>query len=211
MPYHPVLLGDSIFDNAAYVEGKPDIIAQLRSKLPVGSPATLLAVDGAKAEDAIVQLKHIPQDATHLFLSAGGNNALAQASILEGTATSVSEVLARFVALGKEFQQQYSAMLQSVLGVGLPTTVCTIYYPNFSELRYRELASAALSFFNEVILREASFARLPIIDLRQIFSEPEDYANAIEPSERGGEKLTKVMLDVLEKYDFKSGRVELFF
>lgn len=32
---HVVLLGDSIFDNAAYVAGGPDVIHQLRERLPV--------------------------------------------------------------------------------------------------------------------------------------------------------------------------------
>jgi hypothetical protein len=44
---HIVLLGDSIFDNGAYVSGGPDVVAQLRSRLPQGWEATLLAVDGA--------------------------------------------------------------------------------------------------------------------------------------------------------------------
>jgi hypothetical protein len=33
---HLVLLGDSVFDNAAYVGGGPDVVAQLRARLPTG-------------------------------------------------------------------------------------------------------------------------------------------------------------------------------
>jgi hypothetical protein len=44
---HVALLGDSIFDNAAYVRGGPDVVAQLREELPPGWTASLLAVDGA--------------------------------------------------------------------------------------------------------------------------------------------------------------------
>jgi hypothetical protein len=33
---HIVLLGDSIFDNAAYVGNRPDVIQQLRTKIPDG-------------------------------------------------------------------------------------------------------------------------------------------------------------------------------
>jgi hypothetical protein len=29
---HVILLGDSVFDNAAYVGGAPDVIAQLRER-----------------------------------------------------------------------------------------------------------------------------------------------------------------------------------
>jgi len=37
---HILLVGDSIFDNKAYVNG-PDVINQLRAKLPEGWKATL--------------------------------------------------------------------------------------------------------------------------------------------------------------------------
>jgi hypothetical protein len=46
---HIVLLGDSIFDNAAYVPGEPPVIEQLRAHLPKNWQATLLAVDGVCA------------------------------------------------------------------------------------------------------------------------------------------------------------------
>ena len=44
---HVVLIGDSIFDNGAYVAGGPDVVTQLRERLPQGWRATLGAVDGA--------------------------------------------------------------------------------------------------------------------------------------------------------------------
>jgi hypothetical protein len=46
---HVVLLGDSIFDNAAYMAGAPDAVRQIRRRLPRGSKATLAAVDGARS------------------------------------------------------------------------------------------------------------------------------------------------------------------
>ena len=47
---HLVLLGDSIFDNAAYTSGAPDVVHQVRQRLPPGWRATLRAVDGATTE-----------------------------------------------------------------------------------------------------------------------------------------------------------------
>jgi hypothetical protein len=58
---HLVLLGDSIFDNAAYVNGGPDVIKHLRSILPRDWQATLLAVDGSVTTDVIDQIAHIPR------------------------------------------------------------------------------------------------------------------------------------------------------
>ena len=43
---HIVLLGDSIFDNQAYVGPGPDVVTQLKAALPAGGRATLSAVDG---------------------------------------------------------------------------------------------------------------------------------------------------------------------
>jgi hypothetical protein len=44
---HVVLIGDSIFDNAAYTRGGPDAVSQVREMLPHGWEATRLAVDGS--------------------------------------------------------------------------------------------------------------------------------------------------------------------
>ena len=53
---HVVLVGDSIFDNAAYTDGGPDVVSQVRGLLPPGWDATLLAVDGAIADDVPRQI-----------------------------------------------------------------------------------------------------------------------------------------------------------
>jgi hypothetical protein len=66
---HVVLLGDSIFDNAAYVVGAPDVVRQVRRRLPRGSKATLAAVDGGKIGDVRRQLRRLLADATHLVIS----------------------------------------------------------------------------------------------------------------------------------------------
>src|SRR5918999_2600093 len=71
---HVVLLGDSIFDNAAYVAGAPDVVRQVRQRLLPGSKATLAAVDGSTIRDVRQQLRAVPEDATHLILSVGGND-----------------------------------------------------------------------------------------------------------------------------------------
>jgi hypothetical protein len=54
---HLVLLGDSIFDNAAYVPGGPDVRAQLQERLPHDWRVTLLAVDGHRTSDVAGQLQ----------------------------------------------------------------------------------------------------------------------------------------------------------
>jgi hypothetical protein len=47
---HVVLLGDSIFDNAAYVGGAPDVAQQVRQRVPSGWKVTLRAIVAAVTE-----------------------------------------------------------------------------------------------------------------------------------------------------------------
>ena len=73
---HVVLLGDSVFDNAAYVAGGPDVRSQLQERLGAGWQVSLVAVDGDRAHNVAPQLQHLPPDASHLVVSVGGNDAL---------------------------------------------------------------------------------------------------------------------------------------
>ena len=57
---HIVLLGDSVFDNAGYVAGGPDVIEQVRERLPAGWRATLRAVDGSVIGSVERQLHPLP-------------------------------------------------------------------------------------------------------------------------------------------------------
>jgi hypothetical protein len=69
---HLVLLGDSIFDNGSYVRGRPSVIDQLKTKIKdQGWNASLIAVDGNILSDVSHQIKNVPRDATHLFVSIG--------------------------------------------------------------------------------------------------------------------------------------------
>ena len=185
---HIILLGDSIFDNGVYVPGEPDVVKQLRAALPSGWSATLYAVDGAVTRSVPAQLARIPSDATHLVLSAGGNDALGESSVLSAPVRIVGEGVMLLGEAQQRFARNYEDMLEAVLGLGLPTAVCTIYdtppsAPNQPIIR------TALAIFNDVITRAAFSRGLPLIDLRLICDEEADYANPIEPSAHGGEKM----------------------
>jgi len=207
---HVALLGDSIFDNAAYVGGGLPLIEQLRSKLPQGWRATLLAVDGSMTQDVHRQLDRVSMDASHLVVSAGGNNALDHVNILSENARSAAEVLAKLAAISEQFQRVYHEMLQAVLAFKLPTAVCTVYYPNLPDPELQRVATAALTIFNDVIIRQAFAAGVPLIDLRLVCSEAKDYANEIEPSVAGGEKITDAILRLVQEHDFASGYTQVF-
>ena len=185
---HLVLLGDSIFDNAAYVRGGPDVVRQLRDLLPAGWRASLLALDGATTRDVPRQMDRLPPDASHLVVSAGGNDALGASYLLGAPARTVGEAVAMLADAQAAFDAAYRAMLESVLAAERPTAVCTIYDTPSSNPDQR-IIKAALALFNDCISRAAVANRLPLIDLRLICSEDSDYANPIEPSVQGGAKM----------------------
>ena len=206
---HVVLLGDSTFDNAAYVAGAPDVVQQVRRRLPQGSKATLAAVDGGKIGDVRRQLRRLPADATHLVLSVGGNDALGSSDFLGAPVRSTAEALSGLADIGEEFERCYLAMLARVLARGLHTAICTVYYPRFPDAALQKVAVAGLTVFNDGIVRAAFSHSLPLLDLRLICTEEEDYANPIEPSTRGGEKIAQAIAEFVKRGS-TGGRTEVF-
>jgi len=205
-----VLLGDSIFDNAAYLAaGTLDVVRQVRQQFPYESKATLAAIDGSKMRDVRKQLRSLPTDATHLVLSVGGNDALGSSDFLTAPSRSTAETLLGLADIGDEFERTYFAMLTEVLAQGLPTAVCSVYYPRFPEATLQRMAVTALTVFNDCIIRAAFAHSLPLLDLRLICTEEGDYANSIEPSARGGEKIARAIVEAVE-HGFSGGRTEVF-
>lgn len=190
---HVALLGDSILDNGAYTGDGPDVVTQLRPLLPAGWAATLLALDGSVALDLLAQAARVPRDATHLVVSAGGNDALGHVGLLGAPARSAGEVLDQLAAAAAGFEADYRAGLGSVLRLGRPTILCTIYNGSSPDAVFQRRAAAALTLFNDVILRVAFEHGLPVIDLRFVCSEAADYANPIEPSSHGGAKIARAI------------------
>lgn len=186
---HLVLRGDSIFDNGSYTRGGPDVITQVRRHLPAEWKATLLAQDGAVTHNIPAQLARLPLDATHLVLSVGGNDALRQSGILDMSARSSGQVLDMLAEIVREFESDYVQAVDACLAARIPLAICTIYNGNFPDAGYQRRASTALALFNDAILRTAVARQLQVIELRQIVNQPRDYANPIEPSSIGGDKL----------------------
>jgi hypothetical protein len=206
---HVVLLGDSIFDNARYVPDRPPVIEQVRRGLPLGWKGTLVAVDGHTVEDIAMQLPRVPADATHVVVSIGGNDALMASGLLQQRAGTVGAALAMVAEALGEFRAAYAAMLKSVLALGKPTAICTVYdaIPILGDPE-----RAALAGFNDVISRAAIVAGIPLIDLRVICTHADDYSplSPIEPSVVGGAKIADAICRVLREHDFGKPRCAVY-
>ena len=190
---HVVLLGDSILDNGAYTGEGPDVVTQLRPLLPAGWAATLVALDGSVALGLVAQATRVPRDATHLIVSAGGNDALGHVGLLGAPARSAGQVLDQLAEAVAAFEGDYRAGLGAVLQLGLPTIACTIYNGSAPDAAFQRRARTALTLFNDVILRVAFEHALTVLDLRYVCSEAADYANPIEPSSHGGAKIARAI------------------
>jgi GDSL-like Lipase/Acylhydrolase family len=208
---HIVLLGDSIFDNKAYVGNEPDVISQLQNKIPADWQATLNAIDGSVIENIGHQLLDVPQDTTHLFISVGGNDAILNADVLQLKINSSAEVFDILANRVSTFEYHYKEMLKKVLSLNLPTTLCTIYFPNSPDDFIQKISCAALASFNDVIVRQAFLNGLPLIDLRLVCNEKDDYANEIEPSSKGGNKISEKILEVVNTHNFSSKQTKVYF
>ncbi len=192
MSEHIALLGDSIFDNAAYTEGEPDVLTHLRSLLPAPWKASRQAVDGSTAADLHPQLAEVPAGASHLVVSAGGNDALLNADLLATEVPTTTAALELFAGRIADFESGYRQAIAAALALERRLTVCTIYNGNLPPAEARP-ARIALMTFNDVILRVAFEHWLPVIDLRLVCDRPEDYANPIEPSGSGGRKIAEAV------------------
>lgn len=192
-----VLLGDSIFDNQRYVPGEPDVVRQVQAVLPAGWTATLRAVDGATTASLPGQMGRLPEDASHLVVSMGGNDAIGASHILYAAVQRVADGVARLAEAQEIFAAGYEAALERVLAAELPTAICTIYDTPRTPGE-PPVIQTALCLFNDVISRAAFGRGLPLIDLRLLLGEDADYANPIEPSAQGGRKMAAAIARLVE-------------
>ena len=223
---HIILAGDSIFDNGSWVPGDPDVATQVKSLFDIKDKVTLLAVDGDIINGVADQLKSLPDDASHLFISVGGDDALSVLGEMQKTVPSIAEGFLHFHKIRKEFERMYQAMLSNALSYNLPTTVCTIYKPclshrnairilshsesNLNSDQQQKVANTALPIINSIISKEAIKAGLPVIDLEIIFNDVADYANDIEPSAVGGMKMAKIIKEIVTSHDFSIDQTKVY-
>jgi len=139
---HLVLLGDSSFDNAACVRGGPAIIDQVRERLRDGWRATLGAVDGSPIEAVHRQLGRLPEGASHLILSAGGNDVLGEVGVLGKPVGTVGEGVRLLADIRDRFGADYGRLLRAIGWSVQPPQVGTAIVIVYAASGYRRSACA---------------------------------------------------------------------
>ena len=181
------------------------------------------AVDGHTMQDLLdTQLSNEGlNEATHIITYIGGNDLLHNISFLQMT-SKLSEVMGKDARIGKwgarelnpsrnkvfeetyfeiikPMQQEYESVVANLSNYRAKLLLCTVYEGDlvdsdeFSDVIYS--SKTMLSIFNDLVYRTAQKYNAEVLELRDIFVSPEDYANPIEPSHTGGKKLAKAIKD----------------
>ena len=194
------LLGDSVFDNAPYVKPGGSLIEIMKNQFDL--EAELLAVDGNKIEHLPEQMRQIDKtnlEHSHFFFSAGGNDILPVKNEFSHQVGSLGDGLSHIYDFQKDFAKKCEEYLQCVnflLEKGAKVGVFTIYEGSFNEVTVKRAVSAGVSIFNDVLYRtfyklNNSHKNFRMYELRELCHEKEDFANPIEPSAKGAEKIAR--------------------
>jgi len=194
------LLGDSIIDNKVYVQPYE---FSVKEHLENNSDHLFhqLAVDGHTTKDVLrSQLNSLPNLATHQVISMGGNDLLNHISFLKsGVELTPREVMEQAVCKLAPIKHRYRSIVKKLSQENTKILLCTVYEGNLSiDIFYRDISYASMamvSMLNDVIFSTGATFNVDVLELRNIFTEEEDYANPIETSHIGGKKLASRILD----------------
>ena len=199
------LLGDSIIDNKSYVQhGEFSVLEHLEHQSDYEFQQ--LAYDGHTTENVLTGqiLSPAVQTSSHLVLSVGGNNLLYKIPFLhEGPIENINMAIAGVQQyIFKPLQQRYETIVEKLSSHRANLLLCTVYE---GDLRRSDEFSGVIdssktmvSAFNDIVYKTAKKYGADVLELRNIFTSSEDYANPIEPSHIGGEKFAKAIIKWVE-------------
>lgn len=185
-----VLLGDSIFQNEAYVSDGKSVNNLLLER--TNGNTICLAVDHSKIIDIYDQVLKIPDSfnssSTTIFLSAGGND------ILNHYVDDNNDITNKNI-LGTMFAA-YKNLIKSIRNK-IPNAnivLLDIYYPeNLTYKQYHQI----IKEWNEKIYnyaRESKNNIKGVLKISGVLTKSDDFTLGIEPSSIGSQKLVEAIL-----------------
>eukprot|EP00927_Polykrikos_kofoidii_P036344 TRINITY_DN30675_c0_g1_i1.p1 TRINITY_DN30675_c0_g1~~TRINITY_DN30675_c0_g1_i1.p1 ORF type:complete len:350 (+),score=55.11 TRINITY_DN30675_c0_g1_i1:58-1050(+) len=202
---HVVLLGDSTLDNGRYLNiefGELSVERQLsRRCADKGWDCTVLAQDGSMIDDVYQrQVPSIPSKATHLVLSASGNDLLALLNQMVNANFSASSMYSAIVKGLAEVSDRYRRLMKALQATGCHVACCTVYQPHFSHIFFKSLASFSLGLHNNRLKQISVDVGASVIDLANMFDSKKDFANPLELSTLGGAKVIETVTDFVTEH-----------
>ncbi len=155
--------------------------------------------------------------ATHIVVSIGGNDLLHNISFLQ-TTSELSKIMGKGAMIGKwgakelnpsrnivfeetyfeiiePFKKQYETIVANLSNHRANLLLCTVYEGDLVDSdEFSDVSNSSktmVSIFNDIVYRVANKFNADVLELRDIFTSSDDYANPIEPSHIGGEKLAQ--------------------
>ncbi len=198
------LLGDSIIDNKIYV-GPHELSVTEHLHNLCDDVINSIAVDGHTTKDVIHnQLDLLPQYSTHQVLSIGGNDLLQNMYFLKNRERlSANEVFEQAVGIMAPIKRRYQTIVEKLSLQDSNILLCTVYEGNLlnDPLLYDIALSskAMVSMLNDIVYSTANMYKAEVLELRNIFTKPRDYANPIEPSHIGGSKFALEINDWIQQ------------
>jgi hypothetical protein len=130
----------------------------------------------------------------------GGNDLLNHISFLKSKVElTPKEVMEQAVCKLAPIKHRYRSIVKKLSQQDSNILLCTVYEGNLSsDIFYRDISFASMamvSMLNDIIFSTGATFNVDVLELRNIFTEEQDYANPIEPSHIGGKKLASRILD----------------
>jgi hypothetical protein len=184
-----VLLGDSILKNNSYVKNGQSIEDILRENK--GDNLYCLALNNSTIVDVYSQIDSIPielnNENTTIFLSSGGNDILAQYVDKHDSDVSDTHVLnVIFIAYKKMVKSLRAKMNKAKI------VLIDIYYPTSNQFsQYKPIVQD----WNKMLEKYARENSYGLIQISKSVTASDDFTLSIEPSEKGGEKIARSILN----------------
>jgi len=100
-------------------------------------------------------------------------------------------------------EQRFETIIEKLSSHRANLLLCTVYEGDLGRTdEFRDVLDSSkimVSSFNDIVYKTAKKYNADVLELRHIFTSPEDYANPIEPSHIGGEKLAQAITDWVQK------------
>ena len=200
------LLGDSIIDNKTYVQQQEYSVLEHLQNISKNE-FLQLAYDGDTTVNVLerqLQSQEVAKS-SHLVLSIGGNDLLQNILFLhDGPIENINKALSDVhKQILKPLEQRFETIVEKLSSHRANLLLCTVYEGDLGRTdEFRDVLDSSkimVSSFNDTVYKTASKYNADVLELRHIFASPEDYANPIEPSHVGGERLAQAIMDWIQK------------
>lgn len=195
-----ILLGDSVFKNEDYVQNDKSVYSLLTKQ--TGRKVYNYAVNESTILDVYNQINQIPIDLnsenTTIFLSIGGNDIIEKFVERENmnngtnTNTTLDAMFSAYTKIVKSIQTKMNKSRIVLLDVYYPQSMKLKPYVPIIRMWNTKVENYVNDFSSSNKIQNVD---INVLKISEIMTQPTDLVFEIEPSETGGEKVAKSILN----------------